>query len=51
MGQLDHERWIAEENIARFELRLRRENDPDQRKMLTELLARERAKLQEKSAD
>ena len=51
MGQLDHERWIAEENIARFEHRLKREINPDQRQILTDLLARERAKLQERPTD
>lgn len=49
MGQQHHERWIAEENIARFERRLKRENNPEQRQMLTALLARERTKLQEKA--
>jgi len=51
MGQLDQERWVTEENIARFEHRLKRENDPAQRQMLNELLALEKAKLQEKPAD
>lgn len=51
MGPLEYERWIAEENIARFEHRLERENDPDRRRVLTELLARERAKLQEKRTE
>ena len=51
MGQLDHERWIAEENIARFDHRLKREKDPAQRQVLEELLARERGKRREKRAD
>lgn len=51
MGQLDQQRWVLKENIARFEYRLKQETDPDQRQMLTELLAREQAKLHEKRTD
>jgi hypothetical protein len=51
VGQLDDEHWVVKENIARFEYRLKQETDPDQRQMLTELLAREQAKLQEKRSD
>ena len=46
MGQFDRQaHWIATENIARFEYRLKNETDTRQRKVLEGLLVQEREKL------
>lgn len=40
----DPRKWIAAENVARFEEKLATEADAERRKILQQLLAQERAK-------
>jgi hypothetical protein len=41
MGKIDQERWILEQNIARFEDQLEHATDEKQRAMLRAMIARE----------
>ncbi len=45
MGSLGQQSWIIEENIGRFENRLKAETEPFRRKVLEDLLVAEREKL------
>lgn len=47
----DGDKWVAAQNILRFEAQLEEENDHQQRAVLRELIERERDKLRNQSAD
>lgn len=42
MREIDQERWLFEQNIARFEEKLKQVADQKEREMLKALIARER---------
>lgn len=41
------DRWIAAQNVERFEKKLQSEGDPKQRKVLRRLLKREKGRLRD----
>lgn len=47
----DGEKWVAIQNIIRFEAKLVEEKDREQRSVLRELIERERDKLRNRGAD
>ena len=50
MGQRIYEQWVAVQNIAKFQERLKSETDTCQRKLLGSLLVLEREKLKAATA-
>jgi len=45
MGLSDGDRWIAAENICRFQVKLAETKDESERRVLRDLIEREREKL------